>query len=357
MIMRISLTHPADLGTAEIMAWHAMQRGTRSLMNPFLSAEFAMGVGKFRSDSRLAVLTEGSEIAGFLPFERRGFGVGVPIGAGLSNCQGLIHIPGLDWEAREVLRASKVSAWQFDNLVQGQKPFERYAVAGAPVGAINLAEGFTAYYEELKLRSGRFLKELNRKTRSLERDFGEIRLVCDSRDPADLRALMRWKSDQCRRNEWLDIFERPWVVELVDYLFPLRGDMFSASLSMLYAGETPVAGQFGLRCGSYLAGWFTAYDASFARYSPGLTQVVQLTKSLADTGVELIDMGGTADYQNKLKSHDIPFTKGMVTSGPLTATAHRTRRASAAWARHRVRQCPPVYRAAGQVLRRTGRIA
>jgi len=355
--MRISLIHPTDLGDAEVMSWHSMQRGTPSLMNPFLCPEFAMGVGKFRADSRLAMLTEGQETVGFLPFERRGFGAGVPIGAGLSNCQGLIHAPGLDWEARDILRAGKVSAWQFDNLVPGQKPFERYAVAAAPTGAINLAGGFAAYYEELRLRSGGFLKDISRRTRSLERDFGEVRLVRDSRDPADLRTLMAWKSDQCRRNEWLDIFERPWVVELVDHLFPLRGDMFSSSLSMLYAGETPVAGQFGLRCGSYFAGWFTAYDPGFGRYSPGLIQVVEVARSLAGTGVELIDMGGTAHYQNKLKSHDIPFTKGMVTSGPLTASAHRTRRASAAWARRRIRRCPPVYRAASHVLRRTGRIA
>jgi CelD/BcsL family acetyltransferase involved in cellulose biosynthesis len=357
MIMRISLVKPADLGPAEVLAWHAMQRGTRSLLNPFLCPDFAIGVGKFRPDSRLAVLTEGPEIAGFLPFERRGFGIGVPVGAGLSNCQGLIHVPALAWDAREVLRGCNVTAWQFDNLVPGQAPFERYAVGPAPAGAIDLAGGFDAYYEEIKLKSPRFLKDVRRRVRSLERDFGELRLVCDSRDTAELRTVMGWKSGQCQRNAWLNIFDRPWVVDLVDYLFSTRSELFSSSLSMLYAGDTPVAGQFGLRCAGYFAGWFTAYDASLSAYSPGLIQVLELVKKLAGAGVELIDMGGTADYQNKIKNHDIPFTKGIVTTGRLAANVHRTRRASAHWARHRIRQCPPVYRAAGHLLRRTGRIA
>jgi len=355
--MRISLIHPADLGSAEIRAWHAMQHGTRSQMNPFLCPEFTIGVGKLRSCLRLAVLTEGADILGFLPFERRGFGVGVPVGAGLSNCQGLVHVPGLDWEARAVLRGCKLSAWQFDNLAQGQAPFEPYAAAQVTVGAINLADGFDAYCEKLKITSARFFKDLSRRTRALERECGEIRLVCDSLDTAALRMVMGWKSDQCRRNAWQDIFDRPWVVELVDYLFSCRSDLFSSSLSILYAGETPVAGQFGLRCGGYFAGWFTAYDASFRAYSPGLMQVMRLAKKLADSGVEVIDMGGSARYQSKLKNHDLSFTKGMVTSGPVTGSLHSARRGSAAWARRRVRQCPPVYRAASYALRRSGRIA
>jgi len=355
--MRISLIQPAELRGAEFMAWHDMQRATSSLMNPFLCPEFAIGAGKFRPGSRLAVLTEGPEILGFLPFERRRFGVGMPIGAGLSNCQGLVHVPGLNWEAREVLRGCRVSAWQFDNLAQGQAPFERYAAAQVAVGAINLADGFDAYCEKLKITSARFLKDLNRRTRSLEREFGEIRLVCDSPDTAALRMVMGWKSDQCRRNAWQDIFGRPWVVELVNYLFTCRSDLFSSSLSVLYAGETPVAGQFGLRCGDYFAGWFTAFDESFRSYSPGLIQVMRLAEHLADAGVEVIDMGGSAHYQNKLKNHDLYFTKGMVASGPVTGALHRSRIASAAWSRRRIRQCPPAYRAAGYLLRRSGRIA
>ena len=64
-----------------------MQRKTGSLANPFLCPEFAVAVGSFRPGARVAVLADGPEIVGFFPFERRRLGVGVPIGAGLTDCR------------------------------------------------------------------------------------------------------------------------------------------------------------------------------------------------------------------------------------------------------------------------------
>jgi CelD/BcsL family acetyltransferase involved in cellulose biosynthesis len=54
-----------------------------------------------------------------------------------------------------------------------------------------------------------------------------------------LRMLMNWKSDQYRRNSWIDIFARPWIADLVNYLFSIRSERFAGLLSVLYAEETP----------------------------------------------------------------------------------------------------------------------
>lgn len=326
-------------------------------MNPFLCPEFSRGVGNVRKNARVAVLSEGTKIVGFFPFERHGLGVGMPLGGSLNNCQGIVHDPAAEWEARRVVRACKLSVWQFDNLVPGQLPFEGYAIAPVPTAVIDLSDGFAAYYESFQLRAPRFLKSLNRQIRTLQRDCGEIRFEPDCRGTAELRTLMNWKSSQCRRNGWMDVFDRPWVVELVDFLFGTRGDLFSSVLSMLYVGDTPIAGQIGLRCGSFFAGWFTAYDPEFGRYSPGLIQLFRLTEMLAAAGVRTYELGGADSYQNKLKNGDISYAQGMVTGGPLAAGVHRTRTAATSWARHQIRRYPPVYRAADHMLRRSGRIA
>ena len=355
--MRISLIQPTELGLSEIQAWHTMQLKTGSLVNPFLCPEFSLGVGKVQSAARVAVLTEGSEIAGFFPFERRRFGTGAAIGAVFNNCQGLIHGPGVEWDARELLKACKLSTWQFNKLAQDQAPFERYAGSHIPAAIIDLTHGFEAYREGFQLRSSKFLKRLDRKIRNLEKEFGDTHLVADSRDIGDLRTFMLWKSEQCRRNGWLDIFDRPWVVELIDYLFATRSDSFSSVLSMLYVGETPAAGQLCLRSGGFLAGWYTAYNPKFGNYSPGLIQFIRATEELAAAGVQTFELGGGDFYQEKLKNGDIYYSNGTVTTGRFAAGVHRAQACSEDWARHQIKRYPLAYRAADGVLRRMGRIA
>jgi CelD/BcsL family acetyltransferase involved in cellulose biosynthesis len=355
--LQISVALPSELGPEEITAWHSMQRRTASLANPFLCPEFAIAVGSLRPEARVAVLTDGPEIVGFFPFERRPLGLGVPIGAGLTDCQGLIHAPAVEWDSRELLRACKVAVWKFDHLVEGQRPFERYAVAVAPSPVIDLTDGFAAYQEKLRVRSARFCNDLARKTRKLERDAGELRLVVDSRDAAGLRVLMAWKSDQYRRNGWIDIFDRPWIVDLVDYLFSTHSDRFGGLLSLLYAGETPVAAHFGLRSGHVLAHWFPAYDTRFSRQSPGLIQHLRMAEETAALGVHLIDMGtGAERYKQTLRSHDLYVAEGMVARGSFLGQAHQVRSALASWARRQIKEHPPLFRAADRLLRHYGRI-
>jgi CelD/BcsL family acetyltransferase involved in cellulose biosynthesis len=355
--VQISVVRPNELGPAEIAAWQSMQRQTSSLANPFLCPEFAVAVGNVRPEARVAVLADGPAILGFFPFERRRLGVGVPIGAGLSDCQGLIHAPGLDWDPRELLRGCRLAVWQFDHLVAGQQPFERFAVAMAPSPVIDLTEGFAAYQEKLQVKSPRFCRDLGRQMRKLERDAGELRFVGDARDTGVMRTLMGWKSEQSRQNEWIDVFARPWVADLVDYLFGIQGNRFSGLLSVCYAGDQPVAAQFGLRSESVFAGWFTAYDSRFGKYSPGLIQLMQMAEALAAAGIQTIDLGdGAASYKERLKSHDQFVAEGMAARRPALARAQRARSTMAAWARRQIKQYPPLFRAADRLLRHYDRI-
>jgi CelD/BcsL family acetyltransferase involved in cellulose biosynthesis len=221
--MRVSVVRPGELGPDDIASWRAMQSSTPSLASPFLSPEFAIAVGEFRASARVAVLSEGSDVVGFFPFERGSLGAGMPIAAGLTDCQGLIHAPGLQWDARELLRGCRLPAWRFDHLEASQQPFERY-------------------------RTG------------VERSPGELRFVADSDDISAFRSLLAWKSAQYRRTGQFDIFAWSWVTGLIEALFATRGDYFGGLFSVLYAADVPVAAHFGLRGGDILAHWFPAYD-------------------------------------------------------------------------------------------------
>jgi CelD/BcsL family acetyltransferase involved in cellulose biosynthesis len=354
--VQISMARPSELGPDEIDAWHSMQRETGSLANPFLSPEFAIAVDSFRPDARVAVLTDGPENIGFFPFQRRRLGVGVPIGAGLNDCQGLIHAPDVEWDPRDLLRACKISVWHFDHLVESQQPFERFATAVMPSPVVDLTDGFAAYQEKLRAQSPQFCKDLARRRRKLEREIGELHFVVDSRDLAELRALMRWKSDQYHRSGWADVFDRPWIVDLVDYLFGTHGDQFGGLLSVLYSGGIPVAAHFGLRSDHVLAQWFPAYDQRFSRQSPGLIQHLEMAEETALLGINLINLGkGTERYKQTLKNHDLFVAEGMASRGPLLAAAHQARIGAVRWAGPRIRHHPHLFRAADRVLRHYGR--
>ena len=344
--MQIHVVRPDELGAAEVDAWRAMQRATVALGSPFLSPEFSLAAARFRPAARVAVLTDARRIVGFFPFERHRLGVGVPICGWLTLCQGLIHAPGAEWDPQELLRGCGLAVWQFDHLVAEQRPFAPYQEATAPSPVIDLPDGFASYYAKLRVKSPQFCKELERKARKLARDVGEPRIVVDPRDTSALRKLMAWKSEQYRRTGLVDRLSLPWVVGLIDALLATRGDHVSGLLSGLYAGDQLVAGQFGLRSGKLFAGWFTAYDPRFGRYSPGLIQVLRLAEALPGAGVHVLDMGkGPANYKETVKSRDIFVAEGIVTGTSALTAGHRARRASVQWAARTLDNHPGLYHA------------
>ena len=217
-------------------------------------------------------------------------------------------------------------------------------LAASPV--IDLTDGFAAYHAKLRAKEPRFCRDIARRARNLARDVGPVRFEADARDVTLLHTLMAWKSEQYRRMGVIDRFDRAWFVGLLEALLATRSEQFDGLLSATYAGDQPVAAQFGLRCGDTLAGWFTAYDPQFARHSPGMVQVMQMAEHLAACGVRAIDMGeGAAGYKEKLKSHDGYVAHGMVTSGSVLAAAHRARSVSADCAARAVLRSPRLYRA------------
>jgi CelD/BcsL family acetyltransferase involved in cellulose biosynthesis len=334
-----------------------MQDRSAPLANPFLCPEFAQAVGRYRPSARVAVLSDGARPVGYFPFERRGLGVGMPIGAGLTDCQGMVSAPGTDWDAADLLTGCGLSAWHFDHLVSCGQPFAGYQVATAPSPVMDLTDGFAAYERRMRANSPRFWRDLGREARKLEREIGQLKLVADSRDVRDLRMLMRWKSDQYRRTGRVDRFAHPWVVAMVERLLATRGRGFRGLLSILYAGGIPIAGSFDLCYGGMLAGWFNAYDSSYARYSPGRMHLVRMAEEMTALGVRSIDMGkGRKHYKEKFKSYELTVGEGTATTRSALAWAHRLRLAPPLWAARQIRAHQRLFTLADHVLKQYGRI-
>ncbi|MBT2508252.1 GNAT family N-acetyltransferase [Streptomyces sp. ISL-98] len=360
--MDIHVHRPGELSAADRASWTAMQskahlHGSPELANPFLSPEFALAIGRYRRGVRIAVVREDGEPAAFFPHQRSATGVGRAIGLGVSDSQGLVHRPGFEWDARELLRACGLAVWEFDHLAQGQGPFEAGATGSFASPVIDTQDGYEAYLAYLRKNSPKFLKTTLAKERKLIRTVGELTYVHDERDPEALRTLMRWKSAQYRRTGRSDRFTQSWIIGLVDHLFHTRTESFSGLLSVLYADGRPIAAHFGPRTERIISCWFPAYDPAFAKFSPGLLMHLRIAEAAAADGTAYIDLGrGQKQYKDSLKTREIMVSEGWVMRRHPVALGQWARRAPVRALRNTVVERPELFEPADKLLKRIGEI-
>ncbi|MDF5757261.1 GNAT family N-acetyltransferase [Spongiactinospora sp. TRM90649] len=357
MSTQITIARPADLGPSEVARWRELQQADPSLDNAFLSVEFAQAMGRLQEYVRVAVIEQDGRIVGFFPFERHGFGIGKPLGGFLTTCHGLISVPELKLDARELLRACRLSVLDFDHMVAGQPTFARFESDVRPAPVMDLSDGFDAYAERVRANSPKNYKTVRYKERKLGREHGDVRLEWASPDPAVLRTLLDWKSDQYRRTGRVDRFAQPWIVRLTEEMHAAETPGFAGVLTMLYAGDVPVAGHLGLRTATSLVGWFPAYDPEYARYSPGIVHHLLMAEHAARAGLRQVDMGkGGREYKDWLKSGVLLVAEGRISRPSAASAIHWIGRTPVNKARTIVTDRPELYRLADRALKVAGRL-
>ncbi|WP_170223465.1 GNAT family N-acetyltransferase [Nonomuraea turkmeniaca] len=353
--MRVTLALPRELGQTEVSRWRALQESDPAFDNPFLSPEFTITVGELRDAVQVAILYDGPEIVGFFPFERHPLGIGKPVATGLTDAQGLIHAKDIEIDARRLIKECGLAVYEFDHLVSGQpllgRRHERH-----PSPIIDLRDGYEQYTAALKEHSGKTYKTTLAKSRKLQRDAGTLRHDFAITDLEPLRTLLGWKTDQYRRTGRTDRFAHRWIVELVERLLATQSESFAGVLDMVYVDDLPVAGHFGVRTRTTLAGWFPAYDTSFAKYSPGLIHHLAMAEQAAAAGIEVIDMGrGQKEYKDKLKNGELEVAEGRVATASAAAGVHWMMRVPARKTRATVMANPLLLKTADKALKTYGR--
>lgn len=355
--MKISEIRPRQLGSAELTRWRELQGSDPTLQNPFLAPEFTLAVDRARKNCFVAVLEDSRGAVGFFPYERRALGVGKAIGIGVSDCQGLVHAAELEWDPQALLRGCGLAVWEFDHLLASQAPFAPYHVVPDRSPIMDLSGGYQRYLKERRPSSTRLIKSTGYKRRRLDREVGDVRFHFDVRDRRALRCLMTWKSAQYRRTGQFDRFARGWILRLVEELYETRGRGFAGVLSMLYAGERPVAGHFGIRSESVLSWWFPAYDPHYAKYSPGLISLLWMAEAAADAGLHHIDLGrGREGYKESFKSTDLAIAEGWVERPSSAAVVRRLQRMPPRLLREAVMRHPALRQRIHRAREQVGRL-
>ncbi|MGW6461000.1 GNAT family N-acetyltransferase [Streptomyces sp. NPDC055078] len=352
---RIDVIHPGELSAAALTLWRDLRAAAPSPDNPFLAPEFCRAVGRVRPGTRVAVVHQGGEPAGFFPFDRGRWGQGRAVGMAVSDCQGAILRPGLELDPARLLRACSLAAWEFDHLDMEQHQLLPYATEKFASPVIDVADGYDRYEGVLRERSRKFLRSTLAQERRMGRQIGPLRFVFDEREPAVLETLMAWKSAQYRRTGRRDRFAQEWITRLVRGLAATEAPGCSGVLSVLYAAGAPVAAHFGLRSRTVLSCWFPAYDPGFAKFSPGLVLHLRMAEAAAAAGIGLLDLGrGDAGYKDSLKTRELTVYEGVLLSRGPRAALHRLSREPVRGAHRFVRDRPRLAAFAARTLRTVG---
>lgn len=311
--LEVNLVDGTLLSQGQVMLWRELHQANPELANPCFAPEFTQAVAAVRKDVEVALVYSGGELAAIFPFQRRSGSRGIPVGGIVSDYHGLICRPGFSCDPRELLKACGLVAWDFDRLLASQSFFVPYHKLCELSARIDLSNGYEAYAAERQAAGTQQIKYCEYMMRRMERELGPLRFVRHSSDPALLRQVLFWKSQQYRESRWKDLFATEWGRALVEHIHGTRNPGFAGMLSLLYTGPRLVAGHLGMRSDTVWHYWFPAYDRQFARYSPGIILLLKMAQAAEQFGLRRIDIGtGMTLYKKRLMNASISVAEGSV---------------------------------------------
>lgn len=322
-----------ELTADEIEIWRRLQQADPACDSPFFCPEFTQIAASVRDDIRVAVLEEDARVIGFFPFQLTGRGVANPVASGFSEFHGPIVERERDYRVESLLAACGLTGWRYDHLPTCN---ERFGVFHQRIGGsayLDLSQGFETY-RNAKRRESRVIDQTDQSTRKLEREVGPVRFQLHNTGEEEFSRLLQWKSAQHLRTGVVDIFEQPWVVQLLRRVRDTQTENFRGFYCVLSVGTEPAAVHLGMRTKRVAQLWYPTYDRRLGAYSPGIIMMLRLARALADDGVERLDLGpGDQPFKARLKSGAIPVAIGYAERSRFTSAIRRRLATTRHWVR------------------------
>ncbi len=286
--LEVDIRAPSDLAPAERAAWADWAAADPARDSPYFHPRYAEIASEFAPRAGLAVLRQGDELVGFLPFQRRG-GAIQPLGAPLTDYHGPILRPGAEVDLGQVLRRMGGEVMSFTGLT-GAAPHAGAAVIRHRLTA-DLSGGFGAYMARRCADHARFFQTRRRHEKGLARDHGEVEFSY-SRDPGDaLDWIIDNKRRQYRRTGQHDIFACGWTARLLHRLAEETGEDFGPRFSVLRVDGRIASAVMSLTAGAASHLWFPAYNHDYARFGPGMLTTIRMLEAAAAEGCRAFDFG------------------------------------------------------------------
>lgn len=286
---------PIDaLGEADWADWRAMLAANPSLVSPYFHPQFAQVAGRISPGAAVAVFSRGGQTIGFFPHQRRGAAV-QPLAAPMNDYHGVIArpdaAPSLE-DVADALGAARLNltAWVGTTALGADRRTVQVELGD---------QGYDGWYAERRSSHGKFFKDKERARRSLEAEFGPVRVERGRRDPALLDWLIDLKRDQYRRTGRHDIFACGWTAELLHALLKTDGDDLGGAMAGLWAGDRLAAVEYALQAGDQYHFWFPGYEPALSRCSPGILLTLDTMRLEAGRGYRSFDFGFEGEHYKK----------------------------------------------------------
>lgn len=318
-MLDVETLHPSLLSADDVALWRSLAAGQVGFGNPLLGPDFAQAVGNVREDARVAVIRRAGRTQGFLAYHRRPGGLARPIGSPLSDYHGLVARPDAGLDLAQVLRAADVSVFRYSGLVDPHGLFSASPETKRKAYLIDLnGASADAYLEAVRAASPKKIKNYRRLDHKLDREVGPVRLVAGDVSRDAFNQLIDWKREQLDRTGAHDFLRADWTRELMADLFARRTGAFRGLMINLYAGDTLVAGHFGVRLGEVYHPWIASTNPGHADWSPGQIFFLRAIAAMPELGLTRYDLGpGHDHYKRSYGLNTVTIGEGAATAATI----------------------------------------
>lgn len=320
--MNVDVVLPRELSAADVAAWTRLQ-GDGPLASPFLSPYWPRAVadagGPDAASARIAMVREGERPVGFIA-ARCGRLTALPVGAPLSDYQGLVADEAAEISPRRILSALKTQRLDFTALMAEAPGFDGCARGEAVSHVIDLRQGYDAYAADRTAAGTDILKDCAKKRRKMEREQGEVVFTAESASLPDFQRLIEWKRTQYASTGQTDVLAAGWPLRLLQQLHERNDPNLRGLLFTLHAGGKLAAAHYALCTPRIAHAWFIAHDDALNRYSPGVVLITEVIRWAAERGMAELDLG-PGDYRFKLSLANRQRVVGHGFAGRLSVAA------------------------------------
>jgi CelD/BcsL family acetyltransferase involved in cellulose biosynthesis len=311
-VSRVDVISWDRIDHSDRLRWQSLRQSQPTMATPFFSTAFIDAVHAARGDVLVAIMEDSESVLGYLPFHLLGQSA-KPVGRFMNDAHNVIATPQTKIPWPWLLRQIGTRSFDFHAMVGSTQHLDSQMIFGStPSFSASIGEDGHAYLARLE-KEHRTIQKQDQKTRKMIRRWGPLRFEFDCRDPGLLEQTIRWKREQYRRTNILDLFTPDWTRRMLRHLHD-QTESARGLHSVLWAGDRVVAAHIGMIENDLLHYWFPTYNTEYSIYSPGTALFKTIVAQSTSHGIRVIDMGyGEQPYKKKQTDAITSVSHGCIT--------------------------------------------